>query len=99
MVIHPVDPALKRFKHEYHEFEASLSCIVSTRPDRAHSKTVSKAERRKKRWRLQKPNLRGVSRTTKCTWRVMAGDWDQEGKLTGKRDRYGQVRMEREPVE
>lgn len=44
---------------------------------------VSKAERRKKKWRLQKPNLRGVSKRTKCTWRVMAGEWDEEATLTG----------------
>lgn len=78
-----------------------MSCTVSTRSDGAYSKDpVSKAERRKKRWRLQKPNLRGVSkRTTKCTWRVMAGEWDEEGKLTGKRDRCGHARMDREPAE
>lgn len=29
----------------------------------------------------------------------MAGDWDEEGKLTGKQDRYGQVRTERKPVQ
>lgn len=40
MVMHPVDPALKRFKHENHEFEASLSCTVSTRPEGAYSKTL-----------------------------------------------------------
>lgn len=35
---------------------------------------------------VEKPNLCGVSRrTTKCPWRVRAGDWDEEGKLTGKR--------------
>lgn len=53
MVMYPVDPALKRFKHENHEFEASLSCTVSTRPDGAYSKTLFQKLRRKDRWRLR----------------------------------------------
>lgn len=36
----PCRPALKRFKHENHEFEASLSCTVSTRPEGAYGKTL-----------------------------------------------------------